>query len=272
MLVVSVRKVGALLPLLVCATGAAAQTIHYEQDGQHRTFQFKQNSAPETTRQGELPRGPKNIPWDEPGKMSGIQGLPENPAMSVSEKVSTRRVNLKKKRAALEAAARPVKSGKNTAARATPARERSGSEKAIPAETKQQPKRRAQRLEPTEKPLQLRHSDPAASLRTQPTTQFQPTGALDEPQNRAKIIEQWRASSAAEEQRRLENETRRGHLAQSSGLPSSRDVQEEQVRTTQIGPEPASSGPDGGRAAQTKKPEWRRSICRILFFGALRGC
>src|SRR5688572_7537218 len=33
----------------------------------------------------ELPRGPKNIRWDEPGKLSGVPGVLENPATSLPQ-------------------------------------------------------------------------------------------------------------------------------------------------------------------------------------------
>lgn len=66
---------------------AVAQTITYEKDGRRHAYSFKpaeganglsdalvpNRRATLTKRLAprELPRGPKNIPWDEPGKFSG---------------------------------------------------------------------------------------------------------------------------------------------------------------------------------------------------------
>ena len=94
-----VAPLGAATLLLSGLLGEAlAQTIQHEVNGQPRTFDFKQG-APAPSASGQsiatplprrqrpsaagLPRGPKNIPWDEPGKISGVPGVQENAATNL---------------------------------------------------------------------------------------------------------------------------------------------------------------------------------------------
>jgi hypothetical protein len=248
---VSIVKVWAsILTLFAYVSGAAAQTIRYEENGQQRTFQFKNSEvsgAGTKPRQGDLPRGPKNTPRDAPGKISGVPGVLENPATNLPENLAARRNKLSRKRTL----------PKN----------------AVATEVEQPPRPRPRRPEPAAPSADVRHvDDPKAPPSGPELSQSPTTSALEESEARSRMIEQFRARALMEEQRRLESERSRDRHAQSPRGPATTEIEKQQAQATQIVSAPAGSSIGDDPGARPNQPGWRQSICRMLFFGALPGC
>jgi hypothetical protein len=272
-LIASLRKVGtAALTLFALAGGTSAQTIRYEEGGRQQTYDFtsgqqastreganarKRERSTRPTR-GDLPRGPKNIPWDEPGKISGVPGVLENSATSLPEKSSLRRARRKENRGP---------------------KVLTGSETEHKLQARQEPPPQppdASAKAPSHGPGQKDFGEPGGRP-TALTSNAQTDTARAEDHNaetRAKLIEKPRASAWAEEQRRLEAEKSRDRHAPSSVPRPTNESTKEAGRATRIQPDPDHTG--AVTAAQdTARPErsgWMRGACRMLFFGALPGC
>ncbi len=274
-MIVSLMKVGiATLTWLALVGAAAAQTIRYEEGGRARTYEFKpgqqgaaQEAANPRKRQrastkpasGDLPRGPRNIPWDEPGTISGVPGVLENSATSLPEKRAPR-------------VARPKHNG-------------GSSSKVVTGAAEMEPKPRGRREPPPQLPdasaKALVHSPGQKDIEqgAAPTRNGQAETARTEDHNaeaRAQLIEKLRASAWAEEQRRLEAERSRDRRALSSGPRPSVEANTETARPIGVQPDPDHTGTltalSQGGAVAAEQPGWMRRMCRMVFFGALPGC
>jgi hypothetical protein len=246
--VLVVKVAAVVLTLFAFVSGSAAQTIRYEQGGRLETYDFKSGQR------SDLPRGPTNIPWDEPGKVTGVPGVLEKPATSLRGKRNVQRVRPRKKDDASD--------------------RRSGDE------AKHQSRVRAGRAEVRDRTLKARSNGQGhvggrdMGSPHQPPSKQQTASAANEAEARAKIIEQFRANALAQEQRRLEAE-RSGdrHLG---GMPPIIEVQSEQAGAIEIRPDPGqTSGVFTGQSDSTprsNRPSWKRSVCRMLLFGVLPGC
>jgi hypothetical protein len=277
-LIVSLVKVGiATLTWLALVGAADAQTIRYDDGGRARTYEFNpgQQGVAEgatnprrrqraSTKRGsvDLPRGPRNIPWDEPGKISGVPGVLENSATSLPEK----------------RAARPVR----------PKHNGGSSNKVLMGAAETESKPRARREPPPQLPDASAKAPSygsgqkdigSAARPIAPTSNAQADNAKTEDHHgepRAQLIEKLRASAWAEEQRRLEAERSRDRRAPSSGPRPSIEGNKDTARTIRVQPDPDHTGtvtaaPQEGTAAP-EQPGWMRRMCRMVFFGALPGC
>jgi hypothetical protein len=221
-------------------TGSAAQTIRYEEDGRQHIFDFKKSRQ------------------DKPGTISGVPGVLENAATSLPENRS-----------------RPARQNEGSERRAR-------SQKPAGSETVQRtPKAPARQRQIEEEPSHSGRGNPEAKVTgsiapTNATSKKQdqtPHGSDDDAQARARLIEQFKASALAEEQRRLQAERNRDRHIRTSGTPLTHS---EPTRAAQAEAEADPTGTvsafaeNGSSTSET--PAWKRSVCRLLFFGVLPGC
>ena len=214
----------------------------------------------------ELPRGPKNIPWDEPGKRSGVPGVMEN---SATDLPATRAAHApgKTEKRPVRAVAVPVPKAEEAA----PARaraERSGQKHDIPAKalgyaaTEQQEEPRKVPVEV----IRVAPQPPSQSARTEtPQSTSDPVAA----ETRAKLIEQFRAKALAEEQRRMQAEQsrdRHARRADQTAQPRSKGDPEITGAVT------AAPDADAELAAQPKTSGLKQGVCRLLLFNLVPGC
>lgn len=295
---------GALLFAMIC--DAAAQTIRHDVNGQTQTYDFKQQgsakapkgqatSSPRQQRPlaAELPRGPKNIPWDEPGKISGVPGVLENSSTDLPNRRAAAKNPSPSRRARAEthiapAEAEPPKQG--------------------PARIESSPRRRSE----DGGEAQVRNSPPGvakpapspAPRRETPdegtSTPEMAKARSDDAEARAKIIAEATARARAEEQRRLELERSKDRHArrvepQATGeatvRPGETPSQPDPASTGAIGmlrkphhtDQPPASNPGDVQSTQptafvasdearSASSSWKDRVCKTLFFGALPGC
>ena len=258
------RTASAALLLVGLATGAAAQTIQSDGAGQPRTFEFtsagkiveagdksaRRSGGRRAARSGpELPRGPKNIPWDEPGKVSGVPGVLDNPATDLPQRSARPR----RQHAVRSPAAEPHEAPASPAQAAVPhsaAQKDAGT--ATPVVTQSLPRR-----------------DPDGPAVSSSATEESVKAAAEEAEARARVIERLKAAALAEEQRRLEAEKSRDRFRRGSG-PRPSDLS--QASAPQRAPEPDHTGtvaaaPEIAPAAKTGG--WVDRVCRLILFG---GC
>jgi hypothetical protein len=276
-LISSLEKVGiATLTWLALVGATAAQTIRYEEGGRARTYEFnpgqqapaedaanprKRQRASTKPASGELPRGPRNIPWDEPGKISGVPGVLENSATSLPDKRAPRHARPKHNGSASNKVLTSAETEPKPRARREPAPQ-------LPDAGAQAPAR-----SPGSTDIEQGARPPASTSNGHvetAKTEDHSAGA------RAQLIEKLRASAWAEEQRRLEAERSRDRRAPGSGLRPSTEGNKETARTIRVQPDPDHTGtlraaPEDSAAAP-EQPGWTRRMCRMLFFGALPGC
>jgi len=215
-------------------TPISAQTIRYEQNGRQETYDLKSG------KHSQLSRERTKIPWDEPGKISGVPGVLENRATDLPEK--------RKARATLTHRGRTPSPTTSVA-------------------TKQRP----QIAKPASR--KPKHSTPEgaeeAVVAVSPTPPEPPTlNAEYGREAQAKMIAQFKARALAEEQRRFEVERNTDRHARVQLAPERQADRSPAIQTT--------AGPDYGIPSVTDahptRPRWKQSICRLLFFGGLRGC
>jgi hypothetical protein len=213
--VLVVKVAAVVLTLFAFVSGSAAQTIRYEQGGRLETYDFKSGQR------RDLPRGPTNIPWDEPGKITGVPGVLEKPSTSLQEKRNVQRVRPRKRDDA--------------------------SDRRLGADAKHQSRVRAGRAEVRHRTLKARSKGQDHVGGRDMGSPHQPAGkqhtasAANEAEARAKIIAHFRANALAQEQRRLEAERSRDRHLGSSGMPPIIEVQSEQAGAAEIRPDPGQS-------------------------------
>jgi hypothetical protein len=260
--------------------GAAAQSIRYEKDGRPQTYEFKpqpgeatpgdrtaatrQNARSNRPTPGGLPGGRKNIPWDEPGKFSGVPGVFENSATSLPARHGTKPARHTQKGAAQTRSA--------GAGEQEQTRSRLGQ-----ADKEPDGNSRTHASPPDAEPNGI----PAAGVRSHghpgDGQQAETAKAADiAAETRAKVIEQFRARALAEEQRRLDIEKNRNRRAR-PGEASAAELgngNPEQQRQVQADPDytgTVTTAPSNA-AARSEKSGLKGGVCRMLFFGLLPGC
>ena len=282
---------------------ALAQTIQHEVNGQPRTFDFKQG-APAPSASGQsiatplprrqrpsaagLPRGPKNIPWDEPGKISGVPGVQENAATNLP---GVRGKASRAQRARTEAR---VEEGAGSASQAVESRRPDGG---VDARIRQgqsdplTPPEAAETFKPAAAPIPRRDSPDNAP------TPAEAARLREEAEAKARIIADARARALAEEQRRLDLERSKDRHArrpdqQSAGEATARPAAPAQPDPPSTGTIPASRPSARGEPPLGTRPDeapssttalmstetppatssWKDGLCRKVFFGIMPGC
>jgi hypothetical protein len=272
--------------LLVAMVGeAAAQTISHDVNGRAYTYDFKRQAQASLPSEGqarptptkgspkprpsgtELPRGPRNIPWDEPGKILGVPGVDDNPATNLS----IARSNAAKKPASARQVRVQAPSGRDHVSERREAAPEGGAllnAKAPDDALSRNPRGVTPKTNQTQGPSEVIPDSPPAIERS-------PAPQLDEAEVRAKIIAEAAAKALSEEQRRLALERSRDrrsrHLEPASSSAPSLTEQH-----------PASTGSTGAaKATDTElsldpspqsNPNREGGVCRTLFFGLLPGC
>jgi hypothetical protein len=276
---------------------ALAQTIRHEVNGQTRTFDFKQGGSageqsiatPLPRRQRpagtELPRGPRNIPWDEPGKISGVPGVQENTATSLP---GTRATASRPRRVRTEAKVAPVEEGAGGAPqRVEPLRPDGGADARI--RYGQPDALKAPDALPTAEafkpaPAPRRDGIDSAAASAEAARQ------REEAEAKARIIADATARALAEEQRRLDLERSRDRHARRLESQSAGEATARPAAPAQPDP-PATGTIAGSRSAGRAEPalgarpeepaladtpaatsSWKDRLCRKLFFGVMPGC
>ena len=281
---------------------ASAQTIQHEVNGQPRTFDFRQGApatsaarqpiaAPLPRRQqpagAGLPRGPKNIPWDEPGKISGVPGVQENAATNLpAVRGTAARARRARTEARVEEAAgsmpQPVESHRPDGA--AEARIRQGQPAALTTPEA------AETLKATAAPVPRRDSPDNAP------TPAEAARLREEAEAKARIIADARARALAEEQRRLDLERSKDRHARRLDQPPAGEATGRPAAPPQ--PDPAATGtiaasrPSGRAEPLGARPDeapssatalmstetppatssWKDGLCRKVFFGIMPGC
>jgi hypothetical protein len=253
---------------------AAAQSISYEQNGRLQTYEFKPQQGEATTggrltaakpnvrsnRPAALSRGSKNIPWDEPGKISGVPGVLENSATNLPARparTSSRYTHKGTARAAQQTGSigsgEPDKSARH--------------ESDTGPETSNWPHASQAAVEPHEGHVRA-HGSAAESLQAESTKA--PDAAAEA---RAEIIARFRAKALAEEQRRLDVEKNRDRHAR-PGEPSPAALGNAEQRHAQADPDYTGAITSAPRssAARSGKSGLKDGVCRMFFFGLLPGC
>jgi hypothetical protein len=255
---------------------AAAQSIRYEKDGRPQTYEFKpqpgeatpgdrtaatrQNARSNRPTPGGLPGGRKNIPWDEPGKFSGVPGVFENSATSLPARHGTKPARHTQKGAAQTRSA--------GAGEQEPTRSRLGQADKEPDSNS---RTHAGQLDADASGV------PAAGIRSPGEGQQAETPKADvAAETRAKVIEQFRARALAEEQRRLDiekNRDRRARAGESSpaGPENGNAEQQQQVQADPDYTGTVTAAPSNA-AARSEKSGLKGGVCRMVFFGLLPGC
>jgi hypothetical protein len=292
----------ATLPFAMGLGGAGAQSIRHEVNGQAYTYDFKQqrSAAGPDAVVAQAPRKPRSraaepsrgqgIPWDEPGKISGVPGVLENTATSLPvQRAGRASSDARRTRAARVApdAQNPAdakeKEGQTPDA-PSPHRAEPGADAHVRPSQTAEPVRPAPAQAPRQGPLQ----DAAAAADVA-------KARSDEAEARARIIAEAKARALAEEQRRIEIErskdrhVRRAEppapAAASAGPESPADPASTGAITASRKPAPDAAGAkasdapvsrtaDLSQSAETTPEQpssWKSSVCRTLFFGML-GC
>jgi hypothetical protein len=236
---------------------ALAQRITYEADGRARTYEFNQppnkpqaRRAASTSRSVELPRGPKNLPWEEPGKLSGNSGVRESG--TTLELRRLRRASGHSRKERIQPEAQRSRSETQKTSTVSPAKDRplaSGAEAEM-------------------------HNPITTSPQSSRSNERTPEMLEAQAETRAKIISEAMARASAEEQRRSDLEKRRDPRLRRSELLE-RDDSELKRQSTQV--DPATTGAIGSKASSkpvegTAPGKWKSGACRLLFFGVLPGC
>jgi len=300
---------GATLLLAATLGSAAAQTIRHEVNGRAHTYEFKQpvqDGVPPDRRRSpakgagksralmaELPRGTKNIPWDEPGRGGGLPGVHKNDRTSlpVRPRRAKRPLSAERSRAVSGVEGAEVPVGK-----------RAGTETEIPksrVEGADDPPLSGHQMDATGAAILMR-GHTLAPRQEDALDEGRAKARADEAEARAKMIAEARDRALAQEQRRLEIERKRDRARPQEPLsapdPSNPALppllQQEPASTGSIGAGRAShtaamSGgdpngaqtPAGGAplpvdptSAPSGSPTWKDGVCRLLFFGAVKGC
>ena len=268
------------LTLIFSAKDAAAQRITHEVGGKQHTYEFnqrndqgarserqpgrKKSQAPWKPQYAPpLARGPKNIPWDEPGRNAGVPGLDKNPrSLSASRAASREHPS---GRGPVQADGRP-ESRDDSGIQASVERPPRGEFVTGDAPTATAPRGGA--LERDHIGATAPNSHEAGRIREQAGV-AKPQDANAE--KHAEIIAEARSRASAEEQRRLERERSRDRHERPA---------EPRPRVDGTGPvaldpaDPATTGAIAPRAAQPApaRPAWRSGICRAILFGMLPDC
>jgi hypothetical protein len=210
----------------------------------------------------ELPRGAKNIPWDEPGKLSGVPGVLENsetdlPATHAraARKAERRRARAAETAATVEDVAAP---------RAQP--ERSVRRHDPPAHALSYAPTQQDDNEPRKVPVQIIRVSPEAHPQAARADAQDATDAAAA-QARAKLIEQFRAKALAEEKRRLEAEQSRDRFARRADAAAPPRSKSDPDITGAV-----TTAPEAEPAPQQKTSGLMQGMCRMLFFNILPGC
>lgn len=289
--------------LLAAALGhAQAQTIRHEVDGRAHTYEFKQSTSDgrrtptkaQASGKGraitaELPRGPKNLPWDEPGKISGLPGVQENERTSLPIRSKRRGHGEPRAASIIERVDVPV-------------RKRAGTESGSllsPLEGADAPPIRRLPRNVAEDPVQTQ-GQTLAPRQEGALDDGRTKARADEAEARAKMIAEARDRALAQEQKRLDLERRRDRARPSeplsASLPSHQSTPQPQqepastgsIATGRTGHAAAAIGGDqSGAQTQADRtalnpaatppalpgtPTWKDGVCRLLFFGAVKGC
>lgn len=217
----------------------------------------------------ELSRGAKNIPWDEPGKLSGVPGVMENSATDLPSAHSDRPARKAEKRRVRTAAEPPPRVEHPAPARARP--ERSAQRPDLPADALgYTATRQEDSSEPRKVPVEVirvpAQPPQAAGARAETP---QPASDAAAAEARARLIEQFRAKALAEEQHRLQAEQSRDRHARRAD-----PVQTAQPRAKG---DPEVTGAVTTASETSSVPEQKTSglkqgVCRMLLFNLVPGC
>jgi hypothetical protein len=233
---------------------ASAQRITYEADGRTRTYDFNQPTTDKKagrptarSRSAELPRGPKNLPWEEPGKLTGDSRVQES-GTTLQLKRLRRAARQSRKKGRIEEAQRSRSETQKTST-GLPTQDRRGASG----------------------PEVEAHTQVPASPQSNRPTERAPEISDAQSEIRARIISEAVARASAEEQRRLDLEKKRDpRLRRSEPQERSNEML---PATTQA--DPATTGAIGYKASKPLEEPVRgkwSGACRLLFFGALPGC
>ena len=294
---IAAAVLGAVLPFIAVVEDAAAQRITHERDGRNYTYDFSQQSQSTASLEGQhgrrktrvpwkppqyarpLARGPKNIPWDEPGRNEGVPGLGgSSRSLSLSSAAPQRHPS---GRGSVRADGAPVRSEEPGDRDVKPSAE-SGPRSQEPAG-----EARSYRGMET---VGRDHIDGSATSGVRASRADELPDASKAqgaaPEERAKTIAEAKLRALAEEQRRLEREKSRDRHARQSGprssshnaKASSRDLTDPDT-TGAIAGSPMSADTDGSKTATTTLAQpvpagrvWKHGVCRAILFGMMPGC
>jgi hypothetical protein len=209
----------------------------------------------------ELPRGLRNIPWDEPGKVSGVPGVMENSATDLPTTGGARTVRKTESRRPRAAERTAPKVEEPAAARVRPervVRRPDIGTKALSYTATGDEETSVPRKVPVQV-IRVSPEPPAHSARAEAAV------AAPDAEARAKLIEQFRAKALAEERRRLEAEQSRDRHARAQAAQPRSKSDPEVTGAVTAAPETAAS-------EQQKTSGLKQGVCRMLFFGILPGC
>jgi hypothetical protein len=215
----------------------------------------------------ELPRGPKNIPWDEPGKRSGVPGVNENSATDLPADRTARAPRKAEKRPVRAAVVSVPKADEPAPAR--PHAEMPARKPDIPGTALGYAASETQHDDPRKVPVQVirvaPQPQPASQSARAETAQPAPDPLATEA--RAKLIEQFRAKALADEQRRLQAEQSKDrHARRTDQAAQPRSKGDPEVTGA------VTAAPDASPAAEQTTSGLKQGVCRLLLFNLVPGC